>query len=465
MVQPMAPMVPVFVPVLGVQHSFLAVAPINAGGHMQYCGQAMLPGQTLASGHVAAPTLFPSHSMPPETSEAPKAPSSDCFSKMPPKEQDIDDVPNSTKDKPSSQVAKEEGCDELDVKTTADSFTKEPPEVSADQPKQDTLRKKPTRRGGKRARHRPCHVEAAAMEWASATGSIETPSFGDPGSGEEAEGEGEEAEIEADVRAGNATMARFMTSVPAIRAPKPRSFYPLASRLKVATAGLKPLAGDPSGETDMAEIQHELPCASSTRPESAPEEELLLNAKDPIAERFDTEFAAREFVEEVEPEPASASDFSDPQVTAKPVPPPEIAFAVATSPALTRSPPGTVCTATAPEGWPRPASSKEQEASQEVTVGCRVQVVGLTKSAEYNGQWGKVIEFDLKLQRFSVELLPLEGPPVTVKLRRANLRVPRTIALRFEGEEAPSASSAGSTSQTEKWRPSLRSWELAVDLQ
>mmetsp|Transcript_57774 Transcript_57774/g.102547 ORF Transcript_57774/g.102547 Transcript_57774/m.102547 type:complete len:799 (+) Transcript_57774:138-2534(+) len=506
MVQPIAPaMVPVFVPVLGVQHPFLAMAPMAGVGQMQCCGQAMAGQQNML--HVTVPPTYssPHSEQPVETAKAvmPKPPKEQMYTaghvdtgnphmneavgvnaearefsnvqlhlkaEANPLPREAEEATNQqpkleapSRKKGTDEEARKYSNEQVDLKAEAKSVPKDAEEATTEQPKLDApSRKKPTRRGGKRARHRPCHVAAAAMEWASASGSIETPSFGDPSSGEEAEGEAESDGIEADVRVGNATMARFMTSVPEARAPKPRSFYPLAARLKVASAGLKPFAGDSrGGESDMPEMRNE---RTSAHTEFAPLlEEELKNADDENVHTkyFHTE-AAREILEEVEPEPASASDLSDPQATAKAAAsPPEVAFAVATSSALTRSLPGTVSTATAPVGWPKPCG--KEDVSQEIAVGCRVQVVGLKTSQEFNGQWGQVKDFDLELQRFMVQLLPLEGPAVTVKLRRANLRAPRTIALRFEGEEATSGSSA--SSQTGKWRPTLRSWEQAVDLQ
>ena len=140
----------------------------------------------------------------------------------------------------------------------------EVPVAPEDVEKLQKPRKKPTRRGGKRARHRPCH--AAAMEWASSVGSAETPSFGEPGSGEEAEGEDETEES---------------SSIEKKDTAKPRSFYPLAARLRLA-AGLKM-------EKSKARVSADL---------IKPELELA-------------QLAPIEVIEEVEPEPASASDVSD----------------------------------------------------------------------------------------------------------------------------------------------------------
>ena len=147
------------------------------------------------------------------------------------------------------------------------------------------LRKKPTRRGGKRARHRPCHAAGAAMEWASSVGSAETPSFGEPGSGEEAEGEDEL----------DGPDPKALDSVPV---SKPRSFYPLAARLRVASAGQKPKGADEPNA--IAE-------GSKGKPKESGCDEVEWAIKEP------EEWPVRriEAIEEVEPEPASASDVSD----------------------------------------------------------------------------------------------------------------------------------------------------------
>ena len=173
---------------------------------------------------------------------------------------------------------------------------------------QDTValkpRKKPTRRGGKRARHRPCHAAAAAMEWASSVGSAETPSFGEPGSGEEAEGEEGEDE-EKDER----DEAAFASTQPQRHDPKakdlpvskPRSFYPLAARLRVASAGLKPKNKlDESRATSVIKLPKKVV--------EADEVELATTKEDWITSVRPSQI---EVIEEVEPEPASASDVSD----------------------------------------------------------------------------------------------------------------------------------------------------------
>lgn len=169
-------------------------------------------------------------------------------------------------------------------------------------------RKKPTRRGGKRARHRPCHA-AAAAEWASSVGSAETPSFGEPGSGEEAEGEeGEDEEKDEREAAFASTQPRHERHDPKAKdlpVSKPRSFYPLAARLRVASAGLKPAKKlDESRATSVIKLPKKVVEADEVELATT-KEDWLLQAESvrPVRQI--------EVIEEVEPEPASASDVSD----------------------------------------------------------------------------------------------------------------------------------------------------------
>ena len=172
------------------------------------------------------------------------------------------------------------------------------------------VRKKPTRRGGKRARHRPCHAAAAAMEWASSVGSAETPSFGEPGSGEEAEGEeGDDEEKEekedADLKLFQDSGRKDSKDSKNQLSSKPRSFYPLAARLRVASAGLKPSAKSKDESRATSSF-----IKTSKKIGEADEVELATTKED-----WMTEYPMRpsqiEVIEEVEPEPASASDVSD----------------------------------------------------------------------------------------------------------------------------------------------------------
>eukprot|EP00930_Biecheleria_cincta_P054432 TRINITY_DN4055_c0_g1_i2.p1 TRINITY_DN4055_c0_g1~~TRINITY_DN4055_c0_g1_i2.p1 ORF type:complete len:910 (-),score=137.55 TRINITY_DN4055_c0_g1_i2:53-2782(-) len=421
-------------------------------------------------------------------------------------------------------------------------------------------KKKPTRRGGKRARHRPCHVAAAASDWASSIGSIETPSFGDLGSGEEAEGEADsEAEVQVD-HSGNPSISRSIPEAPSANLPK-RSFYPPAGRLKIA-AGLAPLADRVRGReretledtknitrTECASRRQSAPLADrergrerdtledttnitrtecASRRQSAPladrvrareretlevreqtkaEAELLrykpecptfgrsLDISAAIMRASPTSFkgAAKEFdneaedshgeaIDEVEPEPASASDRSDPPSTMASA----AQKATATSASLGLSPVGTASSATAPEGWPLPkcAIAKDGDKVPEVVearppaqpddasetiVGRRAQVIGLVRTPEYNGQWGQVQDFDPNLGRYNVNLIASDGPPVIVKLRRENLYIPKAVFLRFEADaksEKPHQSSRAAEAAgpvvrkpaagERGWRPTLR---------
>eukprot|EP00931_Biecheleriopsis_adriatica_P047882 TRINITY_DN27639_c0_g1_i1.p1 TRINITY_DN27639_c0_g1~~TRINITY_DN27639_c0_g1_i1.p1 ORF type:complete len:781 (+),score=185.66 TRINITY_DN27639_c0_g1_i1:160-2502(+) len=463
MVQPIAPtMVPVLVPYVGTtpgQH-FVAMAPMSTGIAMPVpaYGPALcstVPGSAAmppAQADVDTEEVPPNRQAEPQ-SDARASPGEDALA-SPPKESGVRRLRNEEAGAPKSEAPQSQPLE-----------ANETPGQAA------PARKKPTRRGGKRARHRPCHVASATAEWASSIGSIETPSFGDPGSGEEAEGEAEsEAEIEADLHAGNTTTARAKDPPKGTHAPKPRSFYPLAARLKVASAGLKPFA-----ELVRAEGVEPPAQASLAREETDSFEAKVMSIDQPARE----DDANQEVTEEVEPEPASASDFSDPQPSKPalqttssaapdeaPTKQTDLAFAVATLPALTKPPAGTASTAVAPQGWPLPAPSQQGNMSCPTSlVGCRVQITGLVRTSEFNGQWGKVQDFDAALGRFSVQLLTAEGPSEIVKLCRENLHVPPVLALRFEDDGAEAKLPPTAALGSSQWKPTLRHWELAADLQ
>jgi len=296
------------------------------------------------------------------------------------------------------------------------------------------VRKKPTRRGGKRARHRPCHA-AAAAEWASSVGSAETPSFGDPGSGEEAEGEeGEDEEREEredkeealestqsdkrhDPKAKDSRTHLPMAS----NTSKPRSFYPLAARLRVASAGLKPSAKNGKLEESRATLSAKMP--KKIGEADADEVELATTKEDWMPTERPMRPSQIEVIEEVEPEPASASDVSD---LPKQEPTEGLAGAVL-EPVST-------------------AAQRVIDLPSEQVVGRRVQITDLTKTPEFNGQWGKVENFDFSCKRYAVQLLPAEGVPMIVKLRGENLRMPPVLSLCFKQ----------ATRKQGAWRPSLQ---------
>lgn len=382
-------------------------------------------------------------------------------------------------------------------------------------------KKKPTRRGGKRARHRPCHVAAAASDWASSIGSIETPSFGDLGSGEEAEGEADsEAEVQVDLLSGNPLISRSIPEAPSVsRPPAKRSFYPPAGRLKIA-AGLEPLADrvrsrereapeetkhareHTKAEAGLLRYKQECPTFGRSLDMSASIKQASPIFFNSGAKEFDDEAADShgEAIDEVEPEPGTASDFSDPpstiasaaqkvqpSVEQKPQPSVELAFATATIASLGVSPVGTASSATAPEGWPLPTcaiakdsanvpevvdarSPARPDDASEAIVGRRAQVIGLVRTPEYNGQWGQVQDFDPNLGRYDVTVLASDGPPVIVKLRRENLYIPKAVFLCFEGDAKPEKPHQSSRAAAEAadpvvrkhaagerdWRPTLR---------
>ena len=421
-------MVPVMVPVVGAppgQH-FLAMAPMPPA--MTPIAPAMAPmvppmvspmGPNMVSGVAGVAVSFPSE-MPMEVVDmAPSQPfcavanstASVSFTQVAQVESQYEEVKPSAgptqEVEQSCRVEKLEKVEEKHGHVEVDTVALKP-------------RKKPTRRGGKRARHRPCHA-AAAAEWASSVGSAETPSFGEPGSGEEAEGEeGEDEEKDDREAAFASTQPRHERHDPKAKdlpVSKPRSFYPLAARLRVASAGLKPAKKlDESRATSVIKLPKKVVEADEVELATTKEDWLLQSESVRPVRQI-------EVIEEVEPEPASASDVSD---LPKQEPTEELVA-------------GTVLE-------PVPASQRVIDLPSEQVVGRRVQITGLTKTPEFNGQWGKVEHFDCSCKRYAVQLLPAEGVPMIVKLRGENLRMPPVLSLCFK--EA--------TRKQAAWRPSLQ---------
>lgn len=80
------------------------------------------------------------------------------------------------------------------------------------------------------------------------------------------------------------------------------------------------------------------------------------------------------------------------------------------------------------------AAMRPPEGDPEDILGKRVLVVGLIKQPAFNGEWGCVESYDPALQRFVVRVLRDTGPPLLAKLRRENLLMPPTLSLRFDEE-------------------------------
>lgn len=83
-----------------------------------------------------------------------------------------------------------------------------------------------------------------------------------------------------------------------------------------------------------------------------------------------------------------------------------------------------------------PVDAEEVQAGE--VIGKRVLIRGLVRQPEYNGEWGRVEAYDPEMQRYLVSLLGMhsEGQqPVFAKLRRENLVVPPTLRLQFEKED------------------------------
>lgn len=69
-------------------------------------------------------------------------------------------------------------------------------------------------------------------------------------------------------------------------------------------------------------------------------------------------------------------------------------------------------------------------------VGKRALLTGLRKIGAFNGQWGKIVAYDADTHRYMVQVFVASGVPVRAKLRRENLIIPRTVALRFADDDA-----------------------------
>lgn len=75
--------------------------------------------------------------------------------------------------------------------------------------------------------------------------------------------------------------------------------------------------------------------------------------------------------------------------------------------------------------------------------GKRVLLRGLVRTPEFNGEWGTVESYDPASERYLVQILRDGGlPPVLAKLRRENLVVPQTVALRFDDDQAGASATA-----------------------
>jgi len=104
-------------------------------------------------------------------------------------------------------------------------------------------------------------------------------------------------------------------------------------------------------------------------------------------------------------------------------------------------------------GAPRPVVPDAADVPElSAIVGKRVLLTGLVKITAFNGEWGKILSFDAESQRYVVEVRLASGAPVRAKLRRENLIVPATVALKFvdefDGDHCQSDSSACASART-----------------
>lgn len=96
----------------------------------------------------------------------------------------------------------------------------------------------------------------------------------------------------------------------------------------------------------------------------------------------------------------------------------------------------------------------------EDVINKRVLVVGLVKQPAFNGEWGRVESYDPELERFVVRVLRDTGPPLLAKLRRENLLMPPTLALRFDDESKGSSGTQAEAGMDR--RPSTNSSNIEV---
>merc|ERR1712107_62388 len=68
-------------------------------------------------------------------------------------------------------------------------------------------------------------------------------------------------------------------------------------------------------------------------------------------------------------------------------------------------------------------------------VGKRALLTGLVRMPEFNGEWGKIESYDSGLQRYVVRVVRDSGLVFRAKLRRDNLVIPATVALRFAEDD------------------------------
>lgn len=88
------------------------------------------------------------------------------------------------------------------------------------------------------------------------------------------------------------------------------------------------------------------------------------------------------------------------------------------------------------------AKKKVAKPSDMALVGKRALLTGLQRMPQYNNEWGKVEAFDPDFQRFVVRIVKDNGGQVVAKLRRENLIIPPTVALKFADEDLGSAPGA-----------------------
>jgi len=86
------------------------------------------------------------------------------------------------------------------------------------------------------------------------------------------------------------------------------------------------------------------------------------------------------------------------------------------------------------DAWGQGCGGSTANLSNSELIGKRVLITGLLRTPHFNGQWGRVESYDAQMDRFLVSVPSSQGSePLFAKLRRENLVVPATVKLTFDG--------------------------------
>jgi len=278
--------------------------------------------------------------------------------------------------------------DEVDVSADED-------EIGEGQEEELVKRKKPTRRAGRRARHRRCHA-AEARRLAEEAGTA--------AAGELPEGSVQDENLTTSVSSGGmGTRNRIEPKLTSDSQRHPcESSAAAPSAASTADASTNPEPVRRGGRPPKKSVLAAQAAAEAKAGATADTQGLGLNIADMVTNAIHSRLGNGSEL--------AAGAMTVPPFMVDPYAGSISGDAVASS-ALA-----------VPEGDP------------EDVLGKRVLVVGLVKQPAFNGEWGRVELYDASLQRFVVSVQRDSGPPLLAKLRRENLLVPPTLALRFDDE-------------------------------